>query len=85
MLIHAEDDPVCPVEEVEGLRDVADGNPNVDIWVLPTGSHCAFKGFDQDWYWSVMRGFLDYWADRPERTVFNPLWGTAPQGNAIAV
>jgi len=66
MLVHAEDDPVCPVEEIEGLYRAAEGNPNVDIWVLPTGSHCAFKGFDRDWYWSVMRGFLDYWADLPE-------------------
>jgi predicted alpha/beta-fold hydrolase len=66
MLVHAEDDPVCRIEEMEELRHSASGNPNVDIWVLPTGSHCAFKGFDQDWYWSVMRAFLDYWADRPE-------------------
>jgi len=66
MLVHAEDDPVCRVEEMEELRRSASGNPNVDIWVLPTGSHCAFKGFDRDWYWSVMRTFLDYWADRPE-------------------
>ncbi len=65
LLVHAEDDPVCPVEGVEALRHAAGGNPNIDIWVLPTGSHCAFRGFDEDWYWSVMRGFLDYWADRP--------------------
>ncbi|MBN2320730.1 MAG: alpha/beta hydrolase [Acidobacteria bacterium] len=69
MMVHAEDDPVCPVKEMEGLFIAADGNPNVDVWVLPTGSHCAFKGFDEDWYWSVMRDFLDYWADRPEVSV----------------
>lgn len=85
MLVHAEDDPVCPIEEMEELCRTAEGNPNVDIWVLPTGSHCAFKGFDQDWYWSVLRDFLDYWADRPEINNFNPLWGTEPPGNAIAV
>lgn len=85
MLVHAEDDPVCPIDEMEELRRAADGNPNVDVWVLPTGSHCAFKGFDQDWYWSVMRGFLDYWADRPGRRCFNPLWGTPPQGCEVAV
>ncbi len=66
MLVHAEDDPVCPIKEMEELRRSAEGNPNVDIWVLPTGYHCAFQGFDQNWYWSVMRDFLDYWADRPE-------------------
>ncbi len=65
LAVHAEDDPVCPVEEMEELRRYAGGNPNVDIWVLPTGSHCAFQGFDQSWYWSVMHGFLDYWAERP--------------------
>ncbi|MGQ9705328.1 MAG: alpha/beta hydrolase [Actinomycetota bacterium] len=64
LLVHAEDDPVCPVEEMEALRRASRGNPNLDIWVLPTGSHCAFMGFDEDWYWSVMRGFLDYWAER---------------------
>lgn len=66
MLVHAEDDPVCSVEEMEELRLSAGDNPNIDIWVLPTGYHCGFKGFDRDWYWSVMRTFLDYWADRPE-------------------
>jgi predicted alpha/beta-fold hydrolase len=85
MLVHAEDDPVCPIEEIEELSLNAAGNPNVDIWVLPTGSHCAFKGFDQYWYWSVLRDFLDYWADRPGRRCFNPLWGTEPRGSAIAV
>jgi predicted alpha/beta-fold hydrolase len=65
LVVHAEDDPVCPVEEMEELRRAAGGNPNVDIWVLPTGSHCAFDGFDRRWYRSVLRGFLDYWADLP--------------------
>ncbi len=65
LLVHAEDDPVCPVGEMEELRRAGRGNPNLDVWVLPTGSHCAFMGFDEDWYWSVMRRFLDYWAERP--------------------
>jgi predicted alpha/beta-fold hydrolase len=72
MLVHAQDDPVCPIEEIEELRNGAAGNPNVDVWVLPTGSHCAFKGYDEDWYWSVMRGFLDYWAERPAESGFDP-------------
>lgn len=65
LVVHAEDDPVCPAAEMKELRRAADGNPNVDIWILPTGSHCAFQGFDQSWYWSVLRSFLDYWAERP--------------------
>ncbi len=69
LLIHAEDDPVCPVGEMEKLRRASRGNPNVDVWVLPTGSHCAFMGFDEDWYWAVMRGFLDYWAERPDASL----------------
>jgi len=68
MVVHAEDDPVCPVEEMEELRRAASGNPNVDIWVLPTGSHCAFDGFDRRWYRSVLRGFLDYWAECTEES-----------------
>jgi len=66
LVIHAEDDPICPVAEMDELRRAAEGNPNVDIWVLPTGSHCAFDGFDRRWYWTVLRGFLDYWAERPD-------------------
>jgi predicted alpha/beta-fold hydrolase len=66
LVIHAEDDPICPVAEMDDLGRAAEGNPNVDIWVLPTGNHCAFDAFDRRWYWSVMRGFLDYWADRPD-------------------
>ncbi len=66
LLVHAEDDPVCPSQEIEELKAAAEGNPSVDILVLPTGSHCAFRGFDEDWYWEVMRCFLDYWAEWPE-------------------
>jgi predicted alpha/beta-fold hydrolase len=66
LVMHAEDDPICPMVEMEDLGQAAEGNPNVDIWVLPTGNHCAFDAFDRRWYWSVMRGFLDYWADRPD-------------------
>ncbi len=65
LVVHAEDDPICPMVEMEELSDAARGNPNVDIWVLPTGSHCAFDGFDRPWYWRVLRGFLDYWAEWP--------------------
>jgi len=63
LIVHAEDDPICPIAEMEELAGAVSANPNTDIWVLPTGSHCAFDGFDRRWYWTVLREYLDYWAD----------------------
>jgi len=63
LIVHAEDDPICPISEMEKLAEAVRGNVNTDIWVLPTGSHCAFDGFDRRWYWTVLREYLDYWAE----------------------
>jgi len=69
LMISAEDDPICPLLEIDHLRGAAEGNPNVDIWILPTGNYCAFDAFDRRWCWSVMRDFLEYWAERPAGSV----------------
>ncbi len=62
LVVHAEDDPVCPAAEMSELEGVISENPNVDIWMLPTGSHCLFLYLDREWYDTVMRDFFTYWA-----------------------
>lgn len=62
LVVHAKDDPICPASEMEELEEVVRDNPNVEIWMLPTGSHCLFQYLDRAWYDSVMRGFFTYWA-----------------------
>lgn len=62
LVIHAEDDPICPPAEMDELEDVIRDNPNVNIWMLPAGSHCLFQYLDRNWYETVMRDFFTYWA-----------------------
>jgi predicted alpha/beta-fold hydrolase len=68
LIVHAEDDPICPISEMDELAGAASANPNTDVWILPTGSHCAFDGFDRRWYWTVLRNYLDYWAEWEQET-----------------
>jgi predicted alpha/beta-fold hydrolase len=63
LIVHAEDDPICPPSEMDDLREAAGDNPNVDIWMLPAGNHCMFRYVDKDWYDKVMRDFFTYWAE----------------------
>jgi predicted alpha/beta-fold hydrolase len=62
LVVHAEDDPVCPASEMDELEVAVRDNPNVDLWMLPTGSHCLFPYLDREWYDTVMREFFTYWA-----------------------
>jgi uncharacterized protein len=62
LIVHAEDDPICEPAEVAELDELAGGNPNVELWMLPTGSHCLFQYYDWNWYSNVMRDFFTYWA-----------------------
>lgn len=62
LVIHAEDDPICPASEMDELFEIAEKNTNVEVWMLPTGSHCLFQYLDRKWYDTVMRGFFTYWA-----------------------
>ena len=62
LVVHAADDPVCPPSEMDSLMEIAEDNPNVNVWMLPTGSHCLFRYYDKNWYESVMRDFFSYWA-----------------------
>ncbi len=62
LIVHSADDPVCPPLEMESLIERTGKNSNVFIWILPTGNHCMFRYFDENWYDTVMREFFEYWA-----------------------
>ncbi len=63
--IHAEDDPIVPVEHAEQNQEMAKGNPYFAAWILKRGGHCAFKTVDNGWYERVLQDFFAAWADRP--------------------
>ncbi|MFH1149116.1 MAG: alpha/beta fold hydrolase [Actinomycetota bacterium] len=62
LVVHAADDPICPASEMDDLQEVVRDNPNVNIWMLPTGNHCLFRYMDRNWYETVMRDYFTYWA-----------------------
>src|SRR5659263_65431 len=62
LIVHALDDPICPASEMDELSEIAAGNPNVEIWMMPAGNHCLFRYLDKGWYDKVMRDFFTYWA-----------------------
>jgi predicted alpha/beta-fold hydrolase len=62
LVVHAEDDPICPASEMDELAEVVRDNPNVNIWMLPTGNHCLFRYMDRNWYETVLRDYFTYWA-----------------------
>jgi hypothetical protein len=62
LIIHAADDPICPPTEMDELIEPANQNPNVNVWMLWTGNHCAFRWYDRNWYETVLRDFFTYWA-----------------------
>lgn len=63
LIVHSADDPICPPSEMDELIQIAEDNPNVQVWMLPAGNHCLFQYMDRNWYLTVMRGFFSYWAD----------------------
>ncbi|MBK5093140.1 MAG: alpha/beta fold hydrolase, partial [Actinobacteria bacterium] len=62
LIIHAADDPICPPSEMDDLMEPADGNPNVNVWMMWTGNHCGFRWYDRNWFETVLRDFFTYWA-----------------------
>ena len=62
LIVHAEDDPICPASEMDELTEIAADNPNVEVWMMPAGNHCLFRYLDKGWYDRVMRDFFTYWA-----------------------
>ncbi|MDY6796082.1 MAG: hypothetical protein SWK76_12530 [Actinomycetota bacterium] len=43
LVVHAEDDPICPIEEMDELWRAAGESSNVDILVLPTADPIALS------------------------------------------
>jgi len=64
LVVHSIDDPVCPVSEMDDLMEIEERNPNLKVWIMPTGMHCAYPYLDWNWFSGVARGFFEYWADR---------------------
>ncbi len=62
LVLHATDDPVCPPSEMDELMELTEDNPNVKIWMMPKGNHCAFRYMDRNWFYTTMREFFSYWA-----------------------
>ena len=63
--IHAEDDPIVPVQHAEENGEKAAGNPDFQAWILKRGGHCAFKTVDNNWYERVLTEFFAAWSERP--------------------
>jgi len=71
LIVHSVDDPICPPSEMDSLFEISKRNPNVYIWMLPTGNHCMFRYFDEKWYDEVMREFFRYWVQSGRRVSQN--------------
>lgn len=54
LVVHSDDDGLVPVSEAATLARKANGNGNVDVWVLPWGYHCLYEMGDPDWYWGLL-------------------------------
>jgi dipeptidyl aminopeptidase/acylaminoacyl peptidase len=68
LLIHADGDPLIPVEQAHELRDAAQavGNDNVELWIAPAGGHVAAFADNREEYLSRVAAFFDkYLARRP--------------------
>jgi len=63
LIVHSLDDPVIPASEMDDLIEIAEQNPNIAVWMMPSGMHCAYPYFDGKWFDSVRRGFFGYWAE----------------------
>lgn len=60
LILHADDDPVVPVEHGRDFEALLEGRRNPAIWRLPWGSHCLWELLDPDWFWTVLKQFFDF-------------------------
>lgn len=63
--LHATDDFMVTVDHALRLREAAEGNENVRVWIVDQGNHVSFEAVDQRWYFSVVRRWFEYWAEQP--------------------
>lgn len=59
LILHAEDDPIVPVEHARMLEQAAEGNDRVRVWIVPGGGHAAFDALDRRWTYAVYRKFFE--------------------------
>jgi predicted alpha/beta-fold hydrolase len=59
LILHAEDDPIVPVEHARMLEEAAQGNDRVRVWIVPGGGHAAFDALDRRWTYAVYRLFFE--------------------------
>jgi uncharacterized protein len=59
LILHAEDDPIVPVEHARMLEEAAEGNDRVRVWIVPGGGHAAFDVLDPRWTYDVYRQFFE--------------------------
>ena len=59
LILHAEDDPIVPVEHARMLEEAAQGNDRVRVWIVPGGGHAAFDVLDRRWTYDVYRRFFE--------------------------
>jgi predicted alpha/beta-fold hydrolase len=63
LVLHAADDFLVTVQHAFALQDAARGNPNLHVMIRDAGAHVAFGAVDSSWYHSVVRRWLEYWAE----------------------
>ncbi len=66
LILHPSDDEVIPVEHATMLAEAARGHELVRVWVLPGGGHGAIDVVDRRWFYAVLRGFFERWAEYGE-------------------
>jgi dipeptidyl aminopeptidase/acylaminoacyl peptidase len=59
LILHAEDDPIVPVEHARMLEEAVEGSDRVHVWIVPGGGHAAFDMLDRRWTYAVYRRFFE--------------------------
>jgi pimeloyl-ACP methyl ester carboxylesterase len=63
--LHANDDPVVPMDHATEFEELLAGQRNPTVWRLDWGGHCLFELVDPDWFWTVLREFFDFYCLLP--------------------
>ncbi len=61
-IINSQDDPIIPASQAKFMEERSRSNPNIKVWLMERGGHCAFSVVDRQWMSRVTRGFFNYWA-----------------------
>ena len=61
MVLNAEDDPICHIQNFEPYKEVIQNMPNIVVVTTKKGSHCGFyegMGQTQSWASRLMSAYL---------------------------